>query len=267
MKKFSIILLIIILLFITTTNINAKSFITLPNQINLVGKKIYQEQNRFIKMKEKNNFYFENKNFYNSITGLLTTNGKKIIDISSHQKDINWDITRRFVDGVILRIGYGSKNIDKNFEQNIIEIKKYNIPYGIYLYSYAENRWDTLEENKFILKIINDYNLNPKLGIYYDIEEFYMNNQKIKISSETYDKIIDEFISFFHNKRYFNIGIYTNNRFYKYNINRESKKYVRWIAQYNCYFNWQNNFKIWQFTDKGAIPGISTNVDINVMFN
>jgi hypothetical protein len=46
------------------------------------------------------------------------------------------------VDFVIIRCGYGN-NIasqdDKYFAQNVAGCEKYNIPYGIYIYSYALN--------------------------------------------------------------------------------------------------------------------------------
>lgn len=265
-KQFSILLIIIISLSLINS-VKAKSFITLPNYINVVGKHQYANTNQLDKMTNKRKFTFENNNFYNSITGLLATNTKKIIDVSSHQKEINWDLAKDYIDGVILRIGYGSKNLDNKFEQYINEIKKLNIPYGIYLYSYAENGWEALDESKFILKIINDYNLNPTLGIYYDIEEFYIKGEKIKISSNTYEKVITKFINFLNKSGYNNIGIYTNNKLYKRKLNKQSKQYVTWLAQYNYYFNYQSSFKIWQYTDHGNIPGIEENVDINIMFD
>lgn len=261
MKK---ILIIIIISFIFINNVSAKSFITLPNQINEVG--IHIKKNTISLEKLNNYFEFKDNDFYNSITGLLATSTKRIIDISSHQKEIDFGITSHYIDGVIVRIGYGN-NLDNKFEEYINEIKKYNIPYGIYLYSYAENSWEAKNEANFTIDTINKYNLEPTLGIFYDIEEFYIKGKKINISSNRYEKIISKFINTMNQNQYQNVGVYTNTKLYKKKLNNNTKKYVTWIAQYNNYFYYQNNFKIWQYTDHGKVPGINGNVDINVMFD
>lgn len=109
--------------------------------------------------KLKNGFYIENQNKYfyeddvkvvglKNIDGVdnyfspsgkhLGTNNIKVIDVSYYQKDVDWDLFARDSDcyGVILRLGY-YQTLDKKFERNISELKRLNIPYGIYLFSYA----------------------------------------------------------------------------------------------------------------------------------
>ena len=258
-------ILLCFLLFVTI-DVDAKSFVTLPNVINEVGKKINNDETMSNRLMNKYNFRIENGNLYNDITGLLATKVKKVIDISTYQKNIAFDLVKDEVYGVIVRIGYGSNKLDDKFEQYISEIKKYNIPYGIYLYSYAENTSEALNEAAFTYEIIKKYNLNPTLGVYYDIESFYVNGEKVVITTKEYEGIIKNYINYLKTQKIKKVGVYTNTKLYKRKFNDKTKKYVTWIAQYYTYFYYQKNIKMWQYTEKGKINGIDGFVDINVLF-
>ncbi len=39
-----------------------------------------------------------------------------------------------------------------------------------------------------------------------------------------------------------------------------------WVADYSYAPNFSYHFSMWQYTDAGSIEGISTNVDMNIMF-
>lgn len=270
MKKILFILFLIFIFFLSTNlteekNItNDKSFITLPNYMSSVATNQYKKRLKHEKLTNKSKFYFENNNLYNNITGLVATNTKKIIDISSYQGTIEWEKVKNEIDGVIVRVGFGYKTEDSKLKYNIEELNRLKIPYGIYLYSYAENKMEALEEAKFTNKLIDKYKINPTLGIYYDIEEFYIKGKKVNISKETYQKIIETYINYLSE---YQVNVYTYAKMYKYKFNEETKKYITWIAQYNYYFTYKNQYKMWQYTDSGIVNGIKGKVDINVMFN
>ena len=66
----------------------------------------------------------------------------KLIDVSVHNGNIDWDIVKNHVDGVIIRCGYGSDYTyqdDKRFKENIEGCIAHDIPFGVYIYSYAKN--------------------------------------------------------------------------------------------------------------------------------
>lgn len=237
--------------------------ITLPNRINVVASKMYSSRPRYEQLLDRSHFYFEDGKFYNSVTGLVSDQAKKVIDISSYQGTINFKKVAKEVDGIILRIGFGYSTLDNRFEEYIKSIKELKIPYGIYLYSYAENKQEALKEAKFTEEVIKKYELTPTLGVYYDIEEFYVRGSKVNFTKEQYQKIIETYIDYLKD---YNVSVYTYSKLYKNKFNEETKKYVTWIAQYNYTFNYQDNYNMWQYTNTGKIDGINTNVDINVMF-
>lgn len=69
----------------------------------------------------------------------------KIIDVSYHNGDIDWEKVKAsgLVAGAILRCGYGQdmeSQDDKKFKEYADACTKLGIPFGIYLYSYAKTQ-------------------------------------------------------------------------------------------------------------------------------
>jgi len=47
---------------------------------------------------------------------------------------------------------------------------------------------------------------------------------------------------------------------------RELTDYGFWLAQYNTTLEYPYKVDMWQYTNKGSVPGIAGNVDINLYF-
>jgi GH25 family lysozyme M1 (1,4-beta-N-acetylmuramidase) len=61
--------------------------------------------------------------------------------------------------------------------------------------------------------------------------------------------------------------IYFNSDHSYHNIYlRELTDYRFWLAQYNTVLNYPYKIDMWQYTETGAVPGISGDVDINLFF-
>ena len=64
----------------------------------------------------------------------------KGIDVSSYQGNINWNLVKNNIDFAIIRCGYGDNvesQDDKQFMNNVSGCINNNIPFALYLYSYA----------------------------------------------------------------------------------------------------------------------------------
>ena len=209
------------------------------------------------------------KCFFNSLGVLIKKNAKYIIDVSTHQGKIDWDKVKNadMIDGVILRIGYGSYYEDGQVAANIKALKRLNIPYGVYLFSYAENKSEALQESKNMLNIIKKYDMKPTLGVYYDIESWELSNaSSSNITTAKYDEIITTFVNNMHNSGYKDTYVYTDLNHIRNILSTNMRKYIRWVAQYNHYCNYDGEYFMWQYSSSERIPGISTNVDGNVWF-
>ena len=208
------------------------------------------------------------KCFFNSLGELIKKDAKYIIDVSTHQGKINWDQVKAqgLVDGVIVRVGYGSFYEDEWLAYNISELKRLGIPYGIYIFSYAENEVEAKGEANGVLSMITKYNLNPTLGIYYDIEDWdlgYANSNNISV--EMYDRIITTFINHLKANGY-DSYVYANLSYIRNRLSSSMRQYIRWIAQYNHNCTYDGEYFLWQYSSSETVSGINGRVDGNVWF-
>ena len=195
----------------------------------------------------------------------------RVIDVSYHQGDIDWNkVYDTGIYGVILRIGYWNTE-DERFKEYINEVKRLGMPYGIYLFSYANTPNGASIEADFTKKIISRYNLNPTLGIYYDLEDWYISadNTSNTLSKEQYDDISKVYInsvSSYVGSKY-KVKIYAdlnhvNNRFGDYTRNESD-----WIAHYDvseC--GYKGPHSLWQYTSSGIIDGVRGYLDLNYLY-
>ena len=195
---------------------------------------------------------------------LLNSNVKSYIDVSYAQGQIDWDTlwSSGEIDGVILRIGFGSvfNQLDTWFQYNLAAVKRLNIPYTVYLYSYAENTTEAIWEVDNLVKWINTYGVNITCGlpIYLDIEEFGANTSAIA----KYSEVIPSFVLRMNS---YGLGA----KVYTYaNIARalpsDIRNYVDWIALYNTDNTYEYSWNGWQYTSSGKISGVFTRADLSV---
>ena len=194
-------------------------------------------------------------------------NVKKVIDVSAHQGYIDWDtvISQGGVDGVILRIAAGCEEEDAMLARNIRELQRLGIPYGIYIYSYAENYNEGVLYANFTLEMIRKYNMNPTLGIFLDLES---NGITSYMGTYEYEQVTRGFMNTMTNAGYGSISkIYTYKDYADTVLNSDYlRSLITWIAQYNHYCYYDGNYIGWQYSSSESIPGIEGNVDASVWF-
>ena len=207
------------------------------------------------------------KYFSNSQGELFAQNVQKIIDVSSHQNEINWNAVKMDdVDGAIVRLGWGTSYVtdacvlDSMFEQNYYAARNLNLLSGIYLYSYAINAVSARIEADFVLNNLKKYQIDKKIPIYYDLEE---NKWTSQLNSQDYDIIVSTFVDVLEKNGYI-VKIYTYKHLAENKFNAFVKNKLNWIAQYGDYCTYNGNYDGWQFTSEGSIAGISGKVDVSV---
>lgn len=170
-----------------------------------------------------------------------------IIDISEHNGKVDFELLNKYADGVIIRLGYGDNlksQDDAQAKRNISECNRLNIPYGVYLYSYAENETMLNSEIEHINRLLIEYDAKPTLPIYLDIEE-----------SKTWSVACELAIKFvrYYKKTKYKCGIYSSAYWWKYCLKSSLlRNGYEWVAQYNdtCQID---KWYMWQFTDKFKI--------------
>ena len=190
---------------------------------------------------------------------------KKGIDVSEFQGKIDWKKVKN--DGIefaILRCGYGmdfSNQDDVEYERNANECERLGIPYGVYLMSYANTVEEARSEAEHVLRLIEGRKIS--LGVWHDIED---NDTSGAINKETLTNIINTFCNTIKNAGY-KVGVYASLNWLENKIEKTIKdNYDIWVAQYYSKCEYEGKYIMWQHTSSGKVNGISTNVDMNILY-
>lgn len=186
------------------------------------------------------------------------------IDVSQYQGLINWDIVKNHIDFAIIRCGFGQDlpgQDDKLFKRNADECTRLNIPFGIYLYSYAKNAADAKGEAKHVMRLIKNYKM--AYPIYYDLED---ENTTGKQTNEVIANIAKTFAEELEKNGYY-VGMYASLYWWKTKLTDPIfDKYTRWVANYAAELNFDKEYDMWQYSSTGWVEGISTIVDLNYCY-
>ena len=186
------------------------------------------------------------------------------IDISHFQGEINWDRlhSNATIDGcplrfIIVKATEGASKVDANFKDNFYQTREYGFIRGAY--HFWSNNSSAREQAYFFLKKVHLENgdLPPVL----DIEHAPSNMSVADIQTNvlTWLHIV---VDKYHVKPI----IYTYYKFKeKYLSAPVFDDYPYWIAHYYVdKVEYKGKWKFWQHTDRGVLPGIEGNVDLNI---
>ena len=207
------------------------------------------------------------KCYFNIEGTLYGKNVMKVVDVSSWQQNINWDLIKanEDVDGAIIRVGWGTSyddecGLDSQFDYNIQNLQRLGIPYGVYIYGYAESERAAIREADFVLYNLQRYNVPKDTYVWYDAE--------LDIPFDTYRTVIPIFVNRIKAAGYNNVGVYSSVvRFdtASGNLNDATiRSYPIWVAQYYRKNQYSGDYIGWQFQSDGTIDGINGLVDVNM---
>lgn len=189
---------------------------------------------------------------------------KTIIDVSEHQGKIDWAAIKPHIDGAIIRCGYGDDDKsqdDKWWTYNVQQCEKLGIPYGVYLYSYADSEAHIKSEIAHVKRLIKGH--KPQYPVYIDLEESRYGSIAKKAANEFCKAIAAAgYIA----------GVYTYESFYN-SFMSGWKSYTLWIARYNDNSgkpgtkpNIGVTYDAWQYTSNGRIKGYANRLDISLFY-
>ena len=192
------------------------------------------------------------------------------IDVSSHQGQIDWNLVAASgVKFAFVRLGYrgygdGSLNEDTYAKANLAGAKAAGLKVGAYFFSQAVNNTEALAEATFALGILDGFALD--LPLVYDWEYINEDARTGKVNRATLTNATVVFCEAvkmcgYRPMVYFN----TNQAIFRLKL-ETLENYPWWLAKYNMDSNFLCKVDLWQYTDQGSVPGITGNVDIDLMF-
>jgi lysozyme len=186
------------------------------------------------------------------------------IDISHHQGDIDWTelrdkgvINKSPIRFIMIKATEGSTQIDENFIDNFYQAREYGFTRGAYHFYSVHT--SARQQAAFFIKNVKLENgdLPPVLDVEHKPKN--QSDADFKASVLAWLDIVE---------RHYGVKpiIYT---YYKFKMRYLSdpvfNQYPYWIAHYYVdKVEYKGEWKFWQHTDVGKLPGIKGNVDFNI---
>ena len=185
------------------------------------------------------------------------------IDVSRYQGSINWNrlrnamIERSPIRFIIIKSTEGGNHIDTNFRENFSNAKEAGFIRGAYHF-WSNNSTARRQAYYFLAMVhLEPGDLPPVL----DIE-----NKPQNISTEEFQQNILTWLHIVEDKYHVKPIIYTYYKFKDlYLSDSRFDDYPYWIAHYYVdKMEYKGDWKFWQHTDAGRLPGINGYVDLDI---
>lgn len=206
-------------------------------------------------------------------TGGYFTRG---VDVSGHKQDIDWPaVAADGIDFAIIRAGnrlYGKNSTaavceDSYFDQNMQGAIAAGLDVGAYFFSSAITVEEALEEADLLLSKLEPYRQYITYPVVCDWEFLGgKNSRAYGVDAKVITECIAAFCQRVEEAGYQPMFYFNDYCGYvKFDLSKLTQ-YDFWYAEYAdtpaCIYN----FQMWQFSSKGQVAGISSDVDMNLCF-
>ncbi len=197
------------------------------------------------------------------------------IDVSHWQGDIGWNKVAGA--GYVFAFAKGTEGVgwtDVMFHNNMAEGNNAGVYMGIYHFARPDLGNSGAEEANYFLSVAGDYLKSGYLRPVLDLEVGY------SLGKTALSAWVVEWMETVENRTGISPLIYTNPNFINYYLNDTVIKYDLWVAHWTCEpipsYNVPNtgtwrDWAFWQYYGPGGcggnagyVPGISTNIDLNI---
>ncbi|SHF70850.1 glycoside hydrolase family 25 protein [Dysgonomonas macrotermitis] len=186
------------------------------------------------------------------------------IDISHHQKTINWDTLfekeSKYVQFVFIKATEGATHRDSKFEDNWNNAKKRRLLVGAYHFFSFCSKGSEQAANYIEVVPLDSLALPPVVDL-----EFGGNCKEENRMPDLFNEIV-EFISIIEKHYKKKAIIYATQEFYDLYLKNELTTNPIWIRDIykNPELEEGREWAFWQYANRGRLEGIDTFVDINV---
>ena len=201
----------------------------------------------------------------------LTGNARPGVDVSSHQEEIDWEqVAGAGMEFAMIRIGYrgtseGQVHTDAMAEQNLQQARQAGLQVGAYFFSQAVTEAEAAEEAALCIRFLENQTLD--LPVVFDWEYVDRDARTAAADGETVMACARTFCDALEAAGYpamiyFNLDLSRN-----YLDLEQLSDLPFWLAQYGDGLDWPYAVEMWQYSDRGSVPGISGHVDLNLWFD
>ena len=222
------------------------------------------------------------------IPSLLASNSVKEIanvtygiDVSKYQGTINWSkVKSAGINFAMIRVGYRTQKTgqiiaDSNAKYNMQQAAANDIKIGVYFFSTAITTAEAIEEANWVADYISKYKITYPVA--FNCEGFNQSdNRQHPLSQSLRTDLAIAFMKQIYEKGYTPMfyaskNELTNNA--QWDTNRIDSTFKVWVSQYpsvpypqKAASDYTGTHAMWQYTNQGTIPGISSPVDVNIAY-
>lgn len=192
------------------------------------------------------------------------------IDVSKWNQEIDWEAVKDAgIEFAIIRCGYrgastGALVIDPRYEENIKGAVSAGIPVGVYFFTQALDEVEAVEEASMVIRLIEDYDVD--YPVFLDSESTGGRGRADSLDSDERTRAHRAFLQTIEAAGY-ETGVYASRNWLNEKIDMtQLSDYRVWLAEYAEAPTYDQYYHMWQYTSKGTVDGISTNVDLNLCY-
>ncbi len=195
----------------------------------------------------------------------------KGIDVSKFQGEIDWSkVAESGIDFSFVRVGYrgyetGKIVEDETARYNIEKSLESGIMTGVYFYTQAITTEEAIEEARFVLDIVKDYNINYPIAFDLEVvnDEVARTN---KLTTEERVNIVKAFCDTVKEAGYTPMLYGNLATMFSMVEYEEVLDYEKWYAYYDTELYFPYDLAIWQYSCTGKVEGIEGDCDLNLSF-
>ena len=195
------------------------------------------------------------------------------IDVSGHKGEIDWNaVAGDGIDFAIIRAGnraYGSGVLmdDSWFDRNMQGAIAAGMDVGAYYFSNAITVEEALEEADIFLAKLEPYREHINYPVVCDWEYLGGNDSRAYgVDAKVLTQCVAAFCQRVQEAGYIPMFYFNSYCGYvKFDLSKLTQ-YGFWFAEYTSKPSCLYNFQMWQYSSKGKVAGISSDVDMNLCF-
>jgi GH25 family lysozyme M1 (1,4-beta-N-acetylmuramidase) len=191
------------------------------------------------------------------------------VDVSFYQGDVDWQAVKDSgVDFAMIRCGYrgateGNIYEDETFRQNIEGALAAGLRVGAYFFSQSLGAQEAAEEAQFVIGLLADYDIT--MPVAFDWEPI-SDSRTDAVDADALTASAVVFCEMVKDAGYDPaVYLYRYLAYHDYDLTR-LKDYTLWVGAPGSAPDFYYACSIWQFSYTGSVPGISTDVDMNLYF-
>lgn len=191
------------------------------------------------------------------------------IDVSRYQGGINWSqVKAAGIDYAMIQVAYrdgtsGMLMEDRYFRTNIQGALAAGLEVGVYFFSQAITEEEAKQEADYAMKLVEPYKITYPICI---DSEYRKNGRANSLNAAVRTNVVKAFCKEVSDAGYKGM-VYASKSWFEDNLYMSYlSDYEVWLARYYVVPEYTGTFHMWQYTNKGRVAGISTDVDRDICY-